>query len=93
MAHRWSGIRESDRRPALRGEETPRHLISRDQAQHTMLALRGAKNNERRREWIPAPASATSLYTLEDIEPEGAKDLKYMPHLLGKCFLFLAIAL
>jgi hypothetical protein len=38
-------------------------------------------------------ASATSLYTLEDIEPEGAKDFKQMPHLLGKRFIFLAIAL
>jgi hypothetical protein len=40
-----------------------------------------------------APAPATSLYTLEDIELDGAKDLKQMPRLLGKCFLFLAIAL
>lgn len=31
--------------------------------------------------------------TLEDIEPEAAKDSRQMPHLLGKRYLFLAIAL
>ena len=43
-------------------------------------------------EWIPGAALATSPYT-EDIEAEGAKDLKQMPHLLGKRFPFLSIAL
>jgi hypothetical protein len=38
-------------------------------------------------------ASAMSLYTLEDIEPEAAQDSRQMPHLLGKRYLFLAIAL
>ena len=33
------------------------------------------------------------IYALEDIEPEAAKDSKQMPHLLGKRYLFLAIAL
>jgi len=38
-------------------------------------------------------ASAVSFYTLEDIEPEAANDSRQMPHLLGKRYLFLTIAL
>jgi hypothetical protein len=34
-----------------------------------------------------------AIYPRGHIELDGAKDLKQMPRLLGKCFLFLAIAL
>ena len=33
------------------------------------------------------------VITLEDTEPDAARDSRQMPHLLGKRYLFLAIAL